>query len=182
MKTGVSGAAALSSSSVGSRRSWNWCSVKPPTTRTHCGGGVRAACAFSIRHGVGEAAHAVPAQLHIVVEPAADDVHVAVDQARDHPPAAGVDHARAVARKPHDLALAAHGEEAAVLDRDRLGAGSAGSSVVTCAFLQDQVGGLRACDQAGAEAGAEGAECRRPEQAAAGRSSRRHRSPHFRAK
>ena len=32
--------AALSSASVGSRRSANWYSVQPPTTRTHCGGGV----------------------------------------------------------------------------------------------------------------------------------------------
>ena len=48
MKTGVSGAAALISSSVGSRFSANWCSVKPPTTRTHCGAGVRAAWALSI--------------------------------------------------------------------------------------------------------------------------------------
>jgi hypothetical protein len=35
----VSGATALSSSIVGSF-SANWCSVKPPTTRTHCGVGV----------------------------------------------------------------------------------------------------------------------------------------------
>ena len=40
MKTGVSGAAALSSSSVGMRPSANWNSLQPPTTRTHCGGGV----------------------------------------------------------------------------------------------------------------------------------------------
>ena len=49
MKTGVSGAAALISSSVGRRFSANWCSVKPPTTRTHCGAGVRATCALSMR-------------------------------------------------------------------------------------------------------------------------------------
>ena len=40
MNTGVSGATALISSSVGRRFSANWCSVKPPTTRTHCGAGV----------------------------------------------------------------------------------------------------------------------------------------------
>ena len=49
MNTGVSGAAAFSSPSVGRRLSANWSSVNPPTTRTHCGGGVRAACSFSIR-------------------------------------------------------------------------------------------------------------------------------------
>ena len=91
MKTGVSGATALSSSIVGSRFSANWCSVKPPTTRTHCGGGVTATCRFSMRHGVGEAAHAVPAQLHVVVQPAADDVQVVVDQARHDAPALEVD-------------------------------------------------------------------------------------------
>ena len=48
MKTGVSGATALSSSIVGRRFSANWCSVKPPTTRTHCGGGVTATCRFSM--------------------------------------------------------------------------------------------------------------------------------------
>jgi len=42
MKTGVSGATAFNSSIVGRRFSANWCSVKPPTTRTHCGAGVRA--------------------------------------------------------------------------------------------------------------------------------------------
>ncbi len=36
INTGVSGAAALISSSVGSRFSANWCSVKPPTIRTQC--------------------------------------------------------------------------------------------------------------------------------------------------
>ena len=33
---------------VGSRFSANWCSVKPPTTRTHCGGGVTATWRFSM--------------------------------------------------------------------------------------------------------------------------------------
>ena len=74
MKTGVSGAAALISSSVGKRRSTNWNSLQPPTTRTHCGGGVRAACSFSMRMRVGERRHPFPAQLHVVVQPAANDV------------------------------------------------------------------------------------------------------------
>ena len=33
---------------VGNRFSANWCSVNPPTTRTHCGGGVIATCFFSM--------------------------------------------------------------------------------------------------------------------------------------
>ena len=48
MNTGVSGATALISSRVGRRFSANWCSVKPPTTRTHCGAGVIATCRLSI--------------------------------------------------------------------------------------------------------------------------------------
>jgi hypothetical protein len=48
MKTGVSGAASLTSASVGKRFSANWNSVNPPTTRTHCGAGVIIACRRSI--------------------------------------------------------------------------------------------------------------------------------------
>ena len=48
MKTGVSGAIALISSSVGPRRSANWNSFQPPTTRTHWGAGVRATCLRSM--------------------------------------------------------------------------------------------------------------------------------------
>ena len=48
MNTGVSGATALSSAMVGSRFSTNWCSVKPPTTRTHCGAGVIATWRLSM--------------------------------------------------------------------------------------------------------------------------------------
>jgi len=44
-------------------------------------------------HGVGERGHAFPAQFHIIVQPAADDVDVAVDEAGDQAPAAGVDDA-----------------------------------------------------------------------------------------
>ncbi len=46
--TGVSGAAAFSSATVGSRRSANWSADQPPTTRTHWPFGVRAACSRSI--------------------------------------------------------------------------------------------------------------------------------------
>ena len=119
MKTGVSGATALISSSVGSRFSANWCSVKPPTTRTHCGGGVTRDLALQHGHGVGEAAHAVPAQLHVEVEPAADDVEVVVDQARQHAPALEVDDLGRRTGQRHDLLVVADGEEAAVPDRDR---------------------------------------------------------------
>jgi hypothetical protein len=48
MNTGVSGAASLISLRVGMRFSANWYSLKPPTTRTHWGAGVRQACSLSI--------------------------------------------------------------------------------------------------------------------------------------
>lgn len=46
--TGVSGAAALISVSVGIRCSANWAAVHPPITRTHWPAGVRSACSRSI--------------------------------------------------------------------------------------------------------------------------------------
>ena len=42
-------------------------------------------------HGVGKAAHAVPAQLHVEVQPAADDVQVVIDQAGQNAPALQID-------------------------------------------------------------------------------------------
>lgn len=60
MNTGVSGATALSSARVGRRFSANWCSVKPPTTRTHCGAGVRSTCALSM--AIASASVATPSQ------------------------------------------------------------------------------------------------------------------------
>ena len=60
MKTGVSGAAAFSSSRVGRRRSANCSSVKPPTTRTHCGAGVMATCWRNMR--IASASDRTPSQ------------------------------------------------------------------------------------------------------------------------
>jgi hypothetical protein len=94
-ENGVSGATAFSSSSVGSRFSANWCSLKPPTTRTHCGGGVQRDLALEHAHRIGEALHAVPAQLHVEVESAADDVGMVVAQAGQHLPALEPDELRA---------------------------------------------------------------------------------------
>ena len=48
MKTGVSGATAFNSAIVASRFSSSWCSVKPPTTCTHCGAGVIATWRLSM--------------------------------------------------------------------------------------------------------------------------------------
>ena len=46
-----------------------------------------------MRHRVGERAHAVPAQLHVEVQAAANDVQVVVDQARQDAPALQIDDA-----------------------------------------------------------------------------------------
>ena len=78
---------------------------------------------FQHAHGVGERAHAVPAQLHVVVEAAADDVHVAVDQARDDAPPFEVDAAGLRPGELHDLMIAADGGEAPVADGDGRGLG-----------------------------------------------------------
>jgi hypothetical protein len=43
-------------------------------------------------HGVGQRAHAVPTQLHIEVQPAADDVQMVVDQSRQDTATSEVDH------------------------------------------------------------------------------------------
>ncbi len=119
----MSGAAAFSSSMVGRRFSTNWCSVKPPTTRTHCGAGVRRYLVLEHAHGVCQRAHAVPAQFHVVVQAAPDDVHVAVDQPGNGPPAVQVDDLRLRAGQFHDVLARAHADEAAILDGDGIGLG-----------------------------------------------------------
>ena len=53
-------------------------------------------------HRVGQRADAVPAQLHVVVQPTADDVHVAVDEAGNDTAALEIDHFRVRAGERHD--------------------------------------------------------------------------------
>jgi len=53
-----------------------------------------AICRFNMCHGVGERAHAVPPQLHVEIETAADDVEVVVDQAGQHATSREVDDSR----------------------------------------------------------------------------------------
>ena len=92
------------------------------------------------RHRVGEAAHAVPAQLHVEVQAAADDVQVVVDQARQHAAAFQVDAARRRAGQRQDLLVAADAEETSVLDGDRLGARPRAVQRREAAVEQHQVG------------------------------------------
>ena len=70
-------------------------------------------------HRVGQRAHPVPAELHVEVEPAADDVKVIVDQPRQDAAPFQIDD---LGRRPgqlHDLAVVADRGEDAILDGDR---------------------------------------------------------------
>ncbi len=91
-------------------------------------------------HRVGEAAHAVPAQLHVEVEPAADDVQVVVDQAGQHAAALEVDDprvaARPAARCPRSWPTRS---EAAVLDGDRTRGRIAAIQRGEPSVMQDQI-------------------------------------------
>ena len=95
-------------------------------------------------HGFGERRHAVPAQLHVVVEAAADHVRVAVHQAGNDATPADVDHTSRGPGKRHDLALAADGGEAVARDRHRRGLGLGGVEGGELAVPQDQGDRVRA--------------------------------------
>jgi len=92
-------------------------------------------------HRVREAAHAVPAQLQVVVEPAADDVQVAVDQPGQDAPALEVDDPRLRTRERQYLLVGADGDEAAVADGDGARGRPGSHKRSKQAVMQDQVGG-----------------------------------------
>src|SRR5262245_54349554 len=54
---------------------------------------------------VSERRHAVPAQFHVVVETAADRMHVRIVETGNHGPAADVDNFGRLASKTHDFAV-----------------------------------------------------------------------------
>ena len=66
---------------------------------------------FQHGHRVGEAAHPVPAQLHVEIEPAADDVQVVIDQSRQNAAPFEIDDSRFAARQRHDVSLMADREQ-----------------------------------------------------------------------
>ena len=76
--------------------------------------------ALQHRHGLGQARHAFPAQLHIIVEPAADHMDVAVDQAGDRAPTLGVDHLRVRRGGGAHRRFGSDRQESAVADGDGL--------------------------------------------------------------
>jgi len=77
---GVSGAAALTSSSVGIRRSANWNSLQPHDPH-HCGGGGAARLIPEHPQGMARLGTAVPSQFHVEAQPAPDQVRVGIGQA-----------------------------------------------------------------------------------------------------
>ena len=91
-------------------------------------------------HGIGQAAHAVPAQLHVEVQAAADDVQMVVDQARQHAPAPQVDDAGARAGQGHDVVVVADMREAPARDGDGAGAGPGRVERGEAPAVQDHVG------------------------------------------
>ena len=78
------------------------------------------------RHRIAQRRHPVPAQFEVIVQPATDDVHVAVDQAGDRAQALAVDHGGIGGGGCADFGLAAHGGEAAIAHQHglRLGIGA----------------------------------------------------------
>ena len=91
-------------------------------------------------HRIGERPHAVPAQFHIEVEAAADDVEMIVDQPRQHAAALEVDDLRRRAGELHHLAVVTDGGEDAVLDRHRAGGRIAAVERREQAAVQDEIG------------------------------------------
>jgi hypothetical protein len=69
---------------------------------------------FQHAHGVRERAYPVPAKLHVVIQTLPNDVHVAVDQPRDHAPPVQVNALSGGASEPHHLVIASDDGETAV--------------------------------------------------------------------
>ena len=96
--------------------------------------------ALEHRHGVGQRAHAVPAQFHVVVQAAAHHMGVVVEQAGQGAALLEVDAPGAGPGQRHDLGVGADGDEAAVLDGhgagQRLGAVQRGDAAV----VEDDIG------------------------------------------
>ena len=70
-------------------------------------------------HRVGQRPHAVPAQFHVEVQAAADDVKVIVDQPRQDATPLQVDDLGRGARQLHYVLVVADRREDAILDGDR---------------------------------------------------------------
>ena len=106
--TGVSGAAALRSETVGRRFSANCAPVQRPR-RAPAGPAACAAPARTTSAGQAQRRHPVPAQLKQVVHASADEVDVRVVKSGDHAMPERVDHGRTRPDQSSNVALIAHG-------------------------------------------------------------------------
>ena len=95
---------------------------------------------FQAPHRIGERGDAVPAQLHVVVEPAADDVDVRVDQARNHAARRGVDDTGVGADQGHHFSGIAHGDEAPARHRHGTGQRALFVQGGDLGVMDDQIG------------------------------------------
>src|SRR5262245_35201 len=93
-------------------------------------------------HGVGKRADAIPAQLHVVAEPTANDVHVAVDEAGDYAPAFEVHARRLRPCQGHDFSFASDRDEAAIPYRGRVRLGILSIESRELAPIKDQIGAV----------------------------------------
>src|SRR5260370_4498278 len=91
------------------------------------------------RHSVGEARHAIPAKLHVEVEPAADDVQVVIDEAGKHTPSRQVNNPRVSTGGLHNIAVASHRRDDACGDRHGGGRGIRAIETCKAAVPQDKV-------------------------------------------
>ncbi len=93
-------------------------------------------------HRVGERTHAVPAQLHVEIEAAANDVKMIVDEPGKHAPAFQVDDPGLARGKRHDVRVATDRGKDAIFDGDsarrRIGAIERGEK----ATMKDEIGRL----------------------------------------
>ena len=73
---------------------------------------------FQHGHGIGEAAHPIPAQLHVEVEATTDDVQVIVYETREGTASPEVNDAGLCAGKRQDVFASSDRRELTVLDGD----------------------------------------------------------------
>ncbi len=93
------------------------------------------------RQGVRDRWHVFPAQLHIVVQTAADHMGVAVVQTGDHPAPPKVDDLlHIIAMQPHHICIRANSGHLAVNDCDRRGVGRVGIKRGDLAVSQNECG------------------------------------------
>jgi hypothetical protein len=77
--------------------------------------------ALEHRHGIGERADSVPAELHVEVEAAADDVQMIIDQTRQRAPPLKVDDRGLHSGQPHHVFVTADGKKFAIFDSNSVG-------------------------------------------------------------